>query len=82
MGWLRACDSAGVVHNKIQTEHGHFAGRSNHIHLRWMFISDYIRDGVLKLHQVPTYQQLADIGTKALSWTAFSFLLYTVLGLV
>ena len=39
-----------------------------------MFISDYIRDGVLKLHQVPTYQQVADIGTKALPWAAFSVL--------
>ena len=46
-----------------------------------MFISDYIRDGVLKLHQVATYQQVADIGTKALPWAAFSVLLYTVLGL-
>ncbi len=45
------------------------------------FISDYIREGVLKLHQVPTYQQVADIGTKALPWAAFSALLYTVLGL-
>jgi hypothetical protein len=47
-------------------EHAHFAGRSRHIHLRWMFISDFIRDGILKLHQVPTTQQVADIGTEAL----------------
>ena len=71
-------DNTGCI---ALAEHGHFAGRSKHIHLRWMFISDYIRDGVLKLHQVPTYQQVADIGTKALPWAAFSVLLYTVLGL-
>ena len=47
-----------------------------------MFISDYIRDGVLKLDQVPTYQQVADIDTKDLPWAAFSVLLYTILGLV
>jgi len=29
------------------------------------FISDYIRDGIIKLHQVPTSQQVAEIGTKA-----------------
>ncbi len=46
-----------------------------------MFISDYIRDGVLKLHQVPTYQQVTDIDTKDLSWAVVSVLLYTILGL-
>ncbi len=62
-------------------EHGHFAGRSKHIHLRWMFISDFIRDGILKLHQVPTTQQVTDIGTKALPWPLFCALLYIVFGL-
>jgi hypothetical protein len=41
------------------SEHGHFADRSEHIHLRWMFISEFIRDGILKLHQVPTTLQVA-----------------------
>jgi hypothetical protein len=54
-------DNTGCI---ALAEHGHFAGRSKHIHLRWMFISDFIRDGILKLHQVPTTQQVADIGTK------------------
>ena len=71
-------DNTGCIN---LTEHGHFTDRSKHIHFRWMFISDYIRDGVLKRHQVPTYQQVADIGTKTLPWAAFSVLLYTVLGL-
>ena len=44
-----------------------------------MFISDYIRDGVLKFHQVPTYQQVVDTGTKTLSWVVFNVLLNTVL---
>jgi hypothetical protein len=51
------------------------------IQLRWMFISDIIRDGILKLHQVPTTQQVADIGTKALPWPFFCALLYIVFGL-
>ena len=59
----------------------HLQRRQRREPLRWMFISDYIRDGVLKLHQVPTYQQVADIGPKALPWAAFSVLLYTVLTL-
>ena len=63
-------------------EHGHFAGRSKHIHLSWMFISDFIRDGILKLHLVPTTQQVADIGTKALPSPLFCTLLYIVFGLV
>jgi hypothetical protein len=46
-------------------EYGHFAGMSKNIHLRWMFISDFIRNGILKLHQVPTSQQVADIGTSS-----------------
>ena len=63
------------------SEHGHFADRSEHIHLRWMFISEFIRDGILKLHRVPTTQQVADIGTKALPWPLFCALLYIVFGL-
>ncbi len=46
-----------------------------------MFILDYIRDGVLKLHQVHTYQSVVNIDTKTLPWADFSVLLYTVLGL-
>jgi hypothetical protein len=45
----------------------HFAGRSKHIDL--MFISECLRDGILKLHQLPTtttQQIVADIGTEAL----------------
>jgi hypothetical protein len=71
-------DNTGCI---ALAEHGHFAGRSKHIHLRWMFISDFIRDGILKLHQVPTTQQVADIGTKALPWPLFCALLYIVFGL-
>ena len=63
-------------------EHGHFPDRCKHIHLRWMFIrvSEFI-DGILKLHQVPTTQQVADIGTKALPLPLFCDLLYIVFGL-
>jgi hypothetical protein len=57
-------DNTGCI---TLAEHGHFADRSKHIHLRWMFVSDFIRDGILKPHQVPTTQQVADIGTKVLS---------------
>ena len=59
----------------------HFACRSEHIHLRWMFISEFVRDGILKLHQDPTTWKVADIGTKALPWPLFCALLYIVFGL-
>jgi hypothetical protein len=46
-------------------EHGHFKGRSKHVHLRWCFVCDYIDTGVIHLSQTPSRDQLADIGTKA-----------------
>jgi hypothetical protein len=59
-------------------QHGHFAGRSKNIHLRWIFISEFIRDGILKLHQVRTTNwQVADIG-KDLPWPLFCALLKDV----
>ena len=71
-------DNTGCI---TLTEHGHFAGRSKYIHLCWMFISDFIRDGILKLHQVPTTHQVADIDTKAFPWPLFCALLYIAFGL-
>jgi hypothetical protein len=46
-------------------KHGHFKGRSKHVHLRWYFVCDYIDTGVLRLVQTPTRDQLADLRTKA-----------------
>jgi len=46
-------------------KHGHFKGRSKHVHLRWYFVCDYIDTGVLRLVQTPSRDQLADIGIKA-----------------
>ncbi len=57
-----AKENTGAI---AQLEHGHFKGRSKHVHLRWCFMCDYIDTGVLSLVQTPTYDQLADIGTKA-----------------
>ena len=46
-------------------EHGHFKGRSKHVHVRWCFVGDYIHTGIIHLSQTPSRDQLADIGTKA-----------------
>ena len=70
-------DNTGCI---TLVEHGHFPVRSKNIHLHWMFISDFIRDGILKLDQVPTTQQVSDIDTKV-SWSLFGDLLYIVFGL-
>ncbi len=54
-------DNTGAI---ALLEHGHFKGRSKHVHLRWCFVCDYIDTGVLRLVQTPTRDQLADLGTK------------------
>ena len=54
-------DNTGAI---ALLEHGHFKGRSKHVHLRWCFVCDYIDTGVLRLVQTPSRDQLADIGTK------------------
>ncbi len=54
-------DNTGAI---TLLEHGHFKGRSKHVHLHWCFVCDYIDTGVLRLVQTPTRDQLADIGTK------------------
>ncbi len=55
-------DNTGAI---ALLEHGHFKGRSKHVHLRWCFVCDYIDTGILRLVQTPTRDQLADLGTKA-----------------
>lgn len=46
-------------------EHGHFKGRSRHVHLCWCFVFDYIDTGVIRLVQTPSHDQLANNRTKA-----------------
>jgi hypothetical protein len=53
-----AKDNTGTI---ALLEHGHFKGRSKHVHLR----VHYIDTGVLRLVQTPGRDQLADIGIKA-----------------
>jgi hypothetical protein len=55
-------DNTGAI---ALLEHGHFKGRSKHVHLRWCFLCHYIDTCVLRLLQTSTRDQLADIGTKA-----------------
>jgi hypothetical protein len=59
---LIAEDNTGAIE---LLEHGHFKGRSKHVHLRSCFVCDYIDTGVLRLVQTPTHDQLTDLGTKA-----------------
>jgi hypothetical protein len=54
-------DNTGTI---ALLEHGHFKGRSKHVHLRWCFVCDYIDTGILRLVQTPIRDQLADLGTK------------------
>ncbi len=55
-------DNTGAI---ALLEHGHFKGRSKHVHLHWCFVCDYIDTGVLHLVQTPSHDHLDDIGTKS-----------------
>jgi hypothetical protein len=55
-------DNSGAI---ALLEHGHFKGRSKHVHLHWCFVCAYIDTGILRLVQTPTCDQLADLGTKS-----------------
>jgi hypothetical protein len=50
---------------------GHFKGRSRHIDLRYMFLSDYIARGLVKFERVDSKNQIADIGTAPRPWPVF-----------
>jgi hypothetical protein len=50
---------------------GHFKGRSRHIDLRYMFLSDYIARGIVKFERVDSKNQIADIGTAPRPWPVF-----------
>ena len=66
----RSMDNTGSI---ALLEHGHFKGRSKHVHLHWCFVCDYVDTGVLRLVQTPSRDQLADIDTKACSVPQFKF---------
>jgi len=59
---LIAEDNTGAI---ALLEHGHFKGRSRHVHLCWCFVFDYIDTGVIRLVQTPSHDQLANNRTKA-----------------
>jgi hypothetical protein len=63
-------DNTGAI---VLFEHGHFKGRSKHVHLHWCFVCDYIDTGILRLVQTPTCDQLADLGTKDCPAPQFKF---------
>ena len=50
---------------------GHFKGRSRHIDLCYMFLSDYIARGIVKFERVDSKNQIADIGTDPRPWSVF-----------
>jgi hypothetical protein len=45
-----------------------FHDRSKHIEIRYHFIHDWVQRGVVQLQYISTYDQVADILTKALPW--------------
>ena len=50
---------------------GHFKGRSRHIDLRYMFLTDYIARDLVKFERVDSKSQISDIGTAPRPWPVF-----------
>ena len=62
------CDNTSTIKlSKNPVMHG----RSKHIDVRFHFLRDLTRTGVVKLEQCGSYDQLADIMTKPLSLEVF-----------
>lgn len=49
----------------------HYRKRTKHIQIRYLFLSELVQDGKLKVEHVPTEAQLADILTKTLHKATF-----------
>ena len=65
------CDSKSAIAistNPVQHS------KTNHIDVRYHFLKDNVEKGNIEMYLVPTEIQLADIFTKALDETRFSFL--------
>jgi hypothetical protein len=58
------CDSQSCIK---PSENPVFHDRSKHIEIRYHFIRDMIQKGAMKLHYIPTNQQVVDIMTKPLA---------------
>ena len=60
-------DNAGCIAMARNLE----SKRSKHIDVKHHFIRDHLIKGNLKIEQIPTSKQIADIFTKALDWNSF-----------
>ena len=65
-----------VIHEDNQgakqlAESGNFRGRSKHYELRWHFLIDFVRRGIVRILSIPRGRQLADIGCAARAFPQF-----------
>ena len=56
---------------KQLAESGNFRGKSKHFELRYRFLVDYIRRGIVFIKDIPRERQLADIGCAARAFPQF-----------
>ena len=65
---------------KLVTNGGSKSDRSKHVHIRNCFITQYIKNGTLKIEYCPTEKMIADLFTKPLPKALFLQLRAYLLG--
>lgn len=63
-----ACDNQGTISN---TNDGALRSKTKHMDLKYMFLRDLVRRGLISISYVSTNAQIADIFTKPLKWIKF-----------
>ena len=70
MNYLGFCSEGGIGHRRKATEHilhRHRIGKMKHIDVAHLYLQDEVKSNRLRVRRVKSEDNLADIGTKALS---------------
>ena len=64
------CDNQSCIK---MTENPVFHDKSKHIEIRYHYICDMVQRGAINLQYVRTYEKVADVLTKPMSWVKFEY---------